>query len=108
MVNSVTYQIAIVSQHMRQGHCISVDESKPNISPVHTKNSTIGIFQLSKLTATQSSMIPLSVKWLKEHFFTIFSHIFLKGNHFVGVPVMEFFEFLVPKVQLGLKNMWKK
>ena len=61
-----------------------------------------------KMTATQSSMLRLSIKRLKECSFTPFHHVFWKRTIFERVPVVDFLDFLVPKVHWGLKNMWKK
>jgi len=61
-----------------------------------------------KMTARQSSTISLSVKRSKEYSFTLFHHVFWMRTTFEGVPVLGFLEFLVPKVHLGHKNMWKK
>ena len=61
-----------------------------------------------KMTATQSSTIPLSVLRLKEYSFTLFHHVFWKRAIFGGVPVLELLELLVPMVHLGVKKMRKK
>ena len=61
-----------------------------------------------KMTATPSSTISLTVERLKEYSFTLFHHVFWKRTIFEGVLVMDFLDFLVPKLHLGLKSMWKK
>ena len=61
-----------------------------------------------KMTATQSSTIPLSVLWLKEYSFTLFHQVSWKRTIFEGVNMRDFWDSLVSKVHWGLKNMWKK
>ena len=61
-----------------------------------------------KMTATQSSTIPLSVQRLKESSFTLFRHVFWKRTIFKGVPVSGNLGTLVPKVHWGNKKMMRK
>ena len=60
------------------------------------------------MTAMPFSTISPSVERLKGYSFTLFHHIFWKRTIFEGVPVMDFLDFLVPRVHWGLKSMWKK
>ena len=55
------------------------------------------------MTATQSSMITVSVKRLKEYSFTLFHHVFCKRTIFEGVPVWAFclWVFFGPKGASG-------
>ena len=61
------------------------------------------------MTATQYSTISLSVSNVERVLFHPLSSHFLKEDHFLGGSCDGFFGFfLVLKVHLGLKNMWKK
>ena len=72
------------------------------------QNKSYEVSWSGKMTATQSSTIPLSVERMKEHSFTLFRHVFWKRTIFEGVPALVSLVILVSRVHWGLKNMWKK